>query len=118
HGDVRHAVLRNTMQSGPDTRVVRGIVEHKEVYLPGVQECGRDPFEDAADVTLGVVREDEDEDAACAPGRGGWRRRINHALDTSEFWSPRSHTNNFGDHRARLDAPRMTTLRCMRLRRI
>ena len=29
---------------------------------------------------LGVVREDDDEDAACAPGRVGCWRRINHAL--------------------------------------
>ncbi len=36
HGDVRHVVPRDPTQCGLDARVVRGVVEHKEVHLAGV----------------------------------------------------------------------------------
>ena len=48
--------------------------------LPGIQESDGYPFENAADVTLGVVRENENQDTACAPVRAGSWWRIDHAL--------------------------------------
>ena len=49
---------------GLDASVVRSIVENEEVNITGVEERGRYAFEDASNVTLGVVGEYEEEDAA------------------------------------------------------
>ena len=71
HGDVRDVAARDPIQCCLDARVIRRIVEHKEVHVFGVQGRDRNPLEDAADVTLGVIREDDDEDAACVAGHRG-----------------------------------------------